>query len=156
MLTSEQDLDSVNQEYREGNADVCEEEGLALLVGLAELADETRSFKFWSAKGPSEIEVILEEYVDSIHFLLSLGIEKGFDGMSDWPEEEVPGDLTELFLKTTESIIHFLNELTIESYENMWIHYVGIAKILGFKYKNIIDAYILKNEENYKRQQTGY
>lgn len=156
LFTMQQELDSFIQKNREGNADVFKEKGLALLVELAELANETRSFKFWSAKGPSEIEVILEEYVDSIHFLLSLGIEKGFDRMSDWPEEEVPGDLTELFLKTTESIIHFLNELTMESYENMWIHYGAIAKRLGFTYENIIDAYILKNDENYKRQKTGY
>lgn len=156
LFTMQQELDSFIQKNREGNADVFKEKGLALLVELAELANETRSFKFWSTKGPSETEVILEEYVDSIHFLLSLGIEKGFDRMSDWPEEEVHGDLTALFLKTTESIIRFMNELTMESYESMWIHYGAIAKSLGFTYENIIDAYILKNDENYQRQKTGY
>ncbi len=45
---------------------------LALTIELAELANETRCFKYWSSKGPSEREVILEEFVDSIHFLLSL------------------------------------------------------------------------------------
>ena len=156
LFTMQQELDSFIQKNREVKTDVFQEKGLALLVELAELANETRSFKFWSAKGPSEIEVILEEYVDSIHFLLSLGIEKGFEEMTDWPEEEVSGNLTELFLKTTESIIHFLNEQTIESYENMWVHYGAIAKSLGFTYEHIIDAYIMKNDENYKRQNTGY
>ena len=103
-----------------------------------------------------QIDVILEEYVDSIHFMLSLGIEKNFDDMTHWPEGEVSGDLTEVFLKTTESIIHFLNELTVESYENIWIHYGAIASILGLHYAQIIDAYILKNEENYNRQTEGY
>ena len=156
LFTMQQELDSFIQKNRKEDTDVFQEKGLALLVELSELANETRSFKFWSAKGPSEIEVILEEYVDSIHFLLSLGIEKGFEGMTDWPEGEVSGSLTELFLKTTESIIRFLNELTIGSYENMWIHYGAIAKNLGFTYENIIDAYIMKNDENYKRQNTGY
>lgn len=150
------ELDSFIQKNRVGNADVFREKGLALLVELAELANETRSFKFWSTKGPSENDVILEEYVDSIHFLLSLGIEKEFDNMINWPEGEVEGSLTELFLQTTESICRFLSELTIESYENVWVHYGAIAKALGFTYADIIDAYILKNEENYVRQKTGY
>ena len=37
---------------------------LALLVEIAELANETRSFKYWSLKGASEKEVLIEEYVD--------------------------------------------------------------------------------------------
>ena len=71
---------------------------MALLVER-ELANETRSFKFWSTKGPSANEIILEEYVDSIHFLLSLLIEKVLMIITRWPRKEVAGDLTELFLK---------------------------------------------------------
>ena len=47
---------------------------LALLVELGECLNETRSFKFWSYKKPSPNEVILEEYVDALHFYLSLGL----------------------------------------------------------------------------------
>ncbi|MCZ2258014.1 dUTP diphosphatase [Sporosarcina sp. G11-34] len=156
MYIMQRELDAFIQKNRTKNTNTFREKGLALLVELAELANETRSFKFWSTKGPSANEVILEEYVDSIHFLLSLGIEKGFDDLTRWPEKEVAGDLTELFLKTTESIIEFLNELTIESYEDVWIHYGAIAKSLGFTYANIIDAYVMKNEENFNRQNSGY
>lgn len=156
LFTMQKELDAFIQRNRAENTEVFREKGLALLVELAELANETRSFKFWSTKGPSASEIILEEYVDSIHFMLSLGIEKEFDDMKMWPEGEISGELTEVFLKTTESIIHFLNELTIESYENMWIHYGAIAKHLGFTPADIIEAYILKNEENYKRQTEGY
>ena len=53
------------------------EKVLALLVELGELANETRCFKFWSFKPASEKKVILEEFVDGIHFLLSLGLEMG-------------------------------------------------------------------------------
>jgi dimeric dUTPase (all-alpha-NTP-PPase superfamily) len=156
LFAMQTELDSFIQEQRDTNEDVFQAKGLALLVELAELANETRSFKFWSSKGPSEIEVILEEYVDSIHFLLSLGIELGFETMTIWPDGKVEGELTELFLKTTESITYFLKDLTIESYVNVWIHYGSIAKKLGFSHDAIIDAYIMKNEENYKRQKVGY
>lgn len=156
LFTMQRELDSFIQNNRASNTEVFREKGLALLVELAELANETRSFKFWSTKGPSENAVILEEYVDSIHFLLSLGIEKNFDSVDVWPEGEVEGELTELFIKTTESILQFLNELTIGSYENVWVHYGAIANMLGFTHSNIIDAYIAKNEENYERQKSGY
>src|SRR5690625_6269037 len=57
--------------------DLMEEKYLALLVELGELANETRCFKFWSTKPASARKKILEEYVDGVHFILSLGIEKG-------------------------------------------------------------------------------
>ena len=76
--------------------------------------------------------------------------------MSKWPEGEVEGDLTDLFLKTTISISTFLNQLTMESYKNIWVHYGAIAGKLGFTNEDIIAAYIAKNEENYNRQKTGY
>ena len=156
LFIMQKELDAFIQRNRTDASDVFQEKGLALIVELAELANETRSFKFWSTKGPSAKDVILEEYVDSIHFILSLGIEKNLDDMTVWPDGEVNGDLTDVFLKTTESIIHFLKELTVESYESMWIHYGAIAKHLGFSPAQIIEAYILKNEENYKRQIDGY
>jgi dimeric dUTPase (all-alpha-NTP-PPase superfamily) len=156
LFTMQAELDSFIRKQRDTNKDVFQAKGLALLVELAELANETRSFKFWSSKGPSEIEVILEEYVDSIHFLLSLGIELGFETITNWPEGKVEGDLTELFLRTTESITYFLKDLTMESYINVWIHYGSIADNLGFTQDAIIEAYIMKNEENYTRQKAGY
>lgn len=156
LFTMQRELDSFIENSRETTADVFQERGLALLVELAELANETRSFKFWSTKGPSADEIILEEFVDSIHFLLSLGLSKGFEGMTYWPKGEVEGNLTQLFLKTTEAISAFLTKLSVESYENVWIHYGAIADKLGFTYGDIYNAYIMKNEENYRRQQTGY
>lgn len=156
LFTMQRELDLFIEKNRDSETDVFQERGLALFVELAELANETRSFKFWSAKGPSDDDVILEEFVDSIHFLLSLGIAQGFDTMKHWPEGKIPGNLTQLFLKTTDSINHFLAELSIESYENIWVHYGAIANKLGFTNNQIFEAYLLKNEENYRRQKEGY
>jgi dimeric dUTPase (all-alpha-NTP-PPase superfamily) len=156
LFTMQRELDLFIQNNREQKTDVFQEKGLALLVELAELANETRCFKFWSTKGPSEDAVILEEYVDSIHFLLSLGIEKDLDILVNWPEGEVEGELTQLFLETTGAIHRFLHELTMNTYKQVWIHYGAIAKKLGFTNEDIIIAYLAKNEENYNRQKTGY
>lgn len=51
---------------------------LALQVEVSELANETRCFKHWSNKGPSDKNIILEEYVDVLHFFLSLGNQLNF------------------------------------------------------------------------------
>ena len=50
---------------------------LALLVEVGELINETRAFKFWSLKAPSEKPIIVDEYADGIHFFLSLGLDVG-------------------------------------------------------------------------------
>lgn len=51
---------------------------LALIVEVAEMANEIRSFKHWSKKSPSSKEIILGEYVDVLHFFLSLANQLGF------------------------------------------------------------------------------
>lgn len=47
---------------------------LSLKVELGELANETRCFKHWSAKGPADPPVILEEFADNMAFVLSIGL----------------------------------------------------------------------------------
>jgi len=51
---------------------------LALMVEVAELANATRCFKYWSNKESESKEVLLEEYVDIMHFFLSIGLQLGF------------------------------------------------------------------------------
>ncbi|WP_303969336.1 dUTP diphosphatase [Sporosarcina ureae] len=149
-------LDTYIQKNHQTN-ETFTERGLALIVELSELANETRCFKFWSTKGPSANDVILEEYVDSIHFLLSLGIEKNFDGLEEWPAgESTDQNLTQLFIQTGRSIYTFLDSLTFEDYKNIWVNYGALANTLGFTEDQIIQAYIDKNEENYARQRSGY
>ena len=64
--------------------DILEELKLALAVEMGELANEVRCFKFWSFKLPSEKSVILEEYVDGIHFITSLAIATGVKDYQCW------------------------------------------------------------------------
>ncbi len=75
----QQALDShIEEKHQLQNEDLFTRKTLALLVEIGELANETRCFKFWSVKPASEKQVVLEEFVDGIHFILSLGIECGF------------------------------------------------------------------------------
>lgn len=156
LFVMQRELDSFIERTQNIDFDVFREKTLALLVELGELANETRCFKFWSKKGPSADEVILEEFVDSIHFLLSLGIMKGYENLEQWPTDDREDSLTELFLQTQQAIIEFSNDSTFEKYEEIWKCYGAIAQVLNFEELNIIEAYISKNEKNYERQRTGY
>ncbi|MCM3611441.1 dUTP diphosphatase [Planococcus sp. MERTA32b] len=156
LFTMQEELDRYIQTNNSAEGDLFEKKGLALLVELAELANETRAFKFWSGKGPSEREVILEEYVDSIHFLLSLGIEKDLNMLKEWPAPLSEQDLTGIFLKTNKSILEFLEKHSMSTYQTVWSCYGTIADILGFSYEEVLEAYVAKNQKNYDRQKDGY
>lgn len=156
LFTMQEELDRYIQTNNEVDEDLFDKKGLALIVELAELANETRSFKFWSSKGPSEREVILEEYVDSIHFLLSLGIDRDLNMLNKWPEPLPEKDLTTIFLKTNRSILEFMEEHSMSTYQTVWSCYGAIADILGFSYEDVMEAYVAKNQKNYDRQKDGY
>ncbi len=134
---------------------VFEEKMLALLVELGELANETRCFKFWSLKDKSDKATILEEYVDNIHFLLSIGLEKGYT-FSDIDVAETAVAETKGFNQVFSACLAFYQEQTRERYMAMFSEYLGLARMLGFSETDIIQAYQEKNEVNYERQQSGY
>ncbi len=130
---------------------------LALLVELGELANETRCFKFWSVKGASPKEVILEEFVDGVHFILSLGLDCAFDHNVHIEDLVlVEENVTNQFLTMYETVHRFSGERTLDAYRHMLESYFVLGKMLGFSSEEIKEAYISKNEVNYKRQKEGY
>lgn len=129
---------------------------LALLVELGELANETRCFKFWSLKGPSDQETILTEYVDGIHFILSLANE--YDFQLSVPKEFsiTKHDLTEQFLQLYQVISQFKNKRVNDLFQTVFAEYLNLGKMLGFSAEDVEQAYVSKNEVNYERQKQGY
>lgn len=155
LFAMQQALDQFIEETQNIQKDVFEEKSLALLVELSELANETRCFKFWSTKGPSERQVILEEFVDSIHFILSLGNMRGFQ-LTQWPNVPQKQELTPLFIELTQVVLTFVKQQTEANYRELWNHYSILAYNLGFTERDILTAYKDKNEKNYERQRAGY
>jgi len=131
---------------------------LAFLVELGELANETRCFKYWSKRPASEKAVILEEYVDGLHFVLSIGLDLGIT------EIELPNDvelhekmdkigLNELFL----SLYQWGSKsLSTKEFQTLFDTFLGLGKKLNFSFEEIETAYLEKNAINHERQDTGY
>lgn len=128
---------------------------LALQVEIAELANETRCFKFWSDKGPSNKNVILEEYVDCLHFILTLGLEKQFNDI-EVELKELEYDATAQFLNLYVDINDFIVSSSKDHYLTLFEDFLSLGKSLGFTIDEIEEAYIKKNSVNHKRQIEGY
>lgn len=147
----------IEREHGLENEDLVEKKILALLVEIGELANETRCFKFWSKKPASETDIILEEFVDGVHFILSIGLELGFSERDiSLVSTEGNEDLVQSFIK----IYHLVGELRLhrsaESFEELLRQYFILGQSLGFSIDDVQSAYKAKNEVNFKRQQEGY
>ena len=128
---------------------------LALQVEIAELANETRCFKFWSDKGPSNRNIILEEYVDCLHFILTLGLEKQFNDI-EIETKELQYDITAQFLNLYVDINDFIVSSSRDHYLTLFEDFLSLGKSLGFSIDEIEEAYVEKNSINHKRQIEGY
>lgn len=107
---------------------------------------------------------LLEEYVDCLHFVLSLGIvfkHKEFEG---WKINA--GTVTEQFNDTFKRIADLNLVLEVQGgqnncaysqvYETLLGSFLGLGDRLGFSWEEIEAAYLQKNEINHARQETGY
>lgn len=146
----------------------------ALAVEIGELANETRCFKHWSIKPPSPKDVIIEELVDVLHFLLEIGLSNFEEYGEQYQiliflnhnQETIKYDsLTEQFnsMFTEVGILSdrlFENCYTVntveDSYNNLVGLFNGLGEMLGFTWEQIEQAYYDKNRVNHERQDNGY
>jgi len=151
------------KEHKLEGKDLEENKVLALLVEISELANETRCFKHWSTKGPSEDHVLLEEYVDSLHFFLSIAnnYEYNIDHLlaiyaNDFKQDVKEITLVSAFINVTEKIVIMHSKKDAFHFIDAFASYMDLGTILGFSWEDIEQAYIRKNEINHQRQDNGY
>lgn len=154
----QEELDSrIRIEHNLENVNLVDKKILSFLVELGELANETRCFKYWSKKSASERSIILEEYVDGFHFLVSIGIELNFNSILEANiASSTNDDLTEAFNITYEKIIDLKNNKTYDYYLSLFSTFLSLGESLGFSRTEVFEAYKQKNEKNHKRQDSGY
>lgn len=128
---------------------------LALLTELGELANETRCFKYWSTKPPSPKEVILEEYVDCLHFILTIGLDKGYTDVK--PEAlEDNNDLSSQFINLFLAVNELVSFSSENSYQVLIEDFYSLGKALGFTWDEVVEGYLSKNQLNHQRQDDRY
>ncbi|KEI16001.1 dUTP diphosphatase [Clostridium haemolyticum] len=143
------------KEYNLQDQALCSKKILALQVEVSELANETRCFKFWSNKGPSSKEKILEEYVDCLHFILSLGLEWNYSDII-LNCKNYKSDLTDKFSNIYIDINDFVVCPSKDNYKTLFEDFLCLGHDLDFTPKEIEEAYYSKNAVNHTRQDNGY
>jgi len=130
---------------------------LALLTEIGECANETRCFKYWSKKPAAPRDIIREEFVDILHFILSFGVAFHFEPVTpaecgnDWPTS-----LSAAFVQFTTIAVAFGMTPFRSVYARLLGGYVRLAAQLGFSEEELVVAYRSKNQINHDRQTQGY
>src|SRR4051812_4620250 len=155
--------DRIIKEHQLEEKDIEENKILALLVEISELANETRCFKHWSKKGPSEESLLLEEFVDSLHFFLSIANHHQYDVdrlYSQYLSDFNPNKHSDTLVKAFKDIMTKILKMEVNPdryhYIDAFSAYLNIGKLLGFNWDQIEQAYVRKNEINHHRQDSGY
>lgn len=112
----------------------------------------------------SDRNPLLEEYIDCLHFLLSIGNTIGHQDIvidSDYTEDTALKTFIYLNGKATSLAVDIevrnQEKHIRENYEIMFNMFIGLGeKYLGFTAPQIMKAYFDKNKVNYERQKVGY
>lgn len=168
---------------------------LAIIVELGEAANECpqAGFKYWSTNPKAsslktaeyyaekynmpvimpDKDLLLEEIVDKLHFILSIGNELGYNervGSQLDTGHAVYDDTSDLFLRFAGSVIGLYSmwELTkrtkdmidpdsvFHSYLKVFSYFLAIVAELGYTTEQLQNGYYDKNQINQKRQENGY
>lgn len=130
---------------------------LALLVELGEFANEQRCFKYWSTKSSSKKSIMLEEYIDSLHFILSIGtsLKINFENFN-FLEKRDYQDLNLAFIALFSAVTTFFKTKSTNDFFELLNIYFTIGKVCKFSSEDILTCYIYKNEINHLRQSQNY
>ena len=105
---------------------------------------------------------LLEEYVDCLHFILSIGLEIGASEENFTVPAIARESITKQFLVVIDSITtlyHLLDynmKSPFDTYRVLFMQFVNLGGMLGFTWEQIEQAYYDKNAINHTRQDTGY
>jgi dimeric dUTPase (all-alpha-NTP-PPase superfamily) len=105
---------------------------------------------------------LLEEYVDCLHFILSIGLEIGFvkKPMNYLCGRNLVKEFNTVFYlvsKFYEFYIRYGKGCGLyDMYEEVLGYFLGFGMALGFTWEQIEEAYCQKNAENHTRQENGY
>jgi len=149
---------------------------LSLQVELGELANEWRGFKFWSKNQAPRTELfdeeydlihmesvgleqknpLLEEYVDCLHFILSIGndLELNIELYTILPIEHKT--ILDQFSRTYYVISDLEHDPSQEELILVLQHFIALGEMLGFTPEQIKQAYYQKNKINHQRQTDHY
>lgn len=129
--------------YDNFSKDTIEKNIVELLVEIGELANETRCFKYWSNKGSSEKDIVLDEYADCFLMTLWFCNMVDIDLSESFPEvtnNDVVAQFKELYVIVS-GLDYNLNKDVIKL---ILSNLVNLGRLLGFTDEDITNGCIKK------------
>lgn len=123
---------------------------IALRVEVAELFNELAFFKHWKKSHEISKERVLEEFADCLHFFASLANHDNVCLEYNKPNETDEYRLAKTLRLGYETLV--LGFVLQADFESL----IDIMRIYNFNYEEMEQAYIKKNQENWKRMREGY
>ncbi|KGR88709.1 dUTP diphosphatase [Lysinibacillus odysseyi] len=101
---------------------------------------------------------LLEEYVDCLHFILSIGLELNFIVEEIDVQPHSDNDIIDAFtsLITGVGILRYQTENIENSYKDILAGFIQLGWMLGYTWEQVEQAYFEKNKVNHERQEVGY
>ncbi|GIP55924.1 dUTP diphosphatase [Paenibacillus vini] len=100
---------------------------------------------------------LLEEYIDCLHFILSIGlVDDLYENLSIDLVSLKTDSITKSFIRIFNQIGQLECDFDAYEYQNLIEYFLGLGEMLGFTWEQIEEAYMSKNQTNHKRQDTGY
>lgn len=106
---------------------------------------------------------LLEEFVDCLHFILSIGLEitePDMINLKRWNLTKAD-NITEQFLWVMADVTDLYNGLYHDGnfkfdYEYLLLQFIHLGEMLGFTWEQVEESYFEKNRINHERQKNGY
>jgi len=145
---------SIHEVHNVSFEDTLDKKILALLVEVGEFANEIKPFKYWKKDKSIDRAKVLEEFVDGIHFFVSLSNHFKID--PEIKPKVYSNDQSKQILHIFQLISNLNNVFNKENLNMAFEAYMGIAKLIGINDEEIEQYYITKNKINFERIANNY
>lgn len=143
---------SHDQEPRRGGDCFCDEGYVNVYMGYGVVEQELCAICNGTCQKP---DPLLEEYVDCLHFILSIGLELGFEKQTAHSFKNgnsILGQFHSIYSELSSLYYH----RQMYNYQRTLNLIIGLGELLGFTWDEIEQAYIRKNQINHDRQNNSY
>lgn len=102
------------------------------------------------------INPLLEEYVDCLHFIISIGLDLSIERQELFIAPSIEKISSEMFLSVMNDILTLDLKRSPSHYNYTFARITELGLALGFTPNDIEQAYYSKNEINHQRQESNY
>ena len=114
---------------------------LAFLHDLGQVAEDSRCYLFWEKDEAIDHQQLLEDYLEGLTMLMSIGYELRIDSIKNHSEIPSPTDIYSLFFKIYHSILKVQSHYSSEDYQNTIDDYFTLGFQLNIQIEEILNSY---------------